>query len=123
MTETPTRIIAFVVLAIYVVVCAAWKRPRTYAGGLAFKLSLVNVASWAIVLPLDNTGHPPPQVIVGGLLWLLNLPLLVAIISALWVALKSRQEDFTYLIVAIAYVFLNVTLLLIVPAILLLSLR
>jgi len=58
-------------------------------------------------------------VIIGGLLWLLNLPLLIATITALLVALKSRQENPIYLTVTITYVLLNVVVLWIVPVIVL----
>jgi len=61
-------------------------------------------------------------VIIGGLLWLLNLPLLIATITALLVALKSRQENPIYLTVTITYVLLNVVVLWIVPVIALFSL-
>lgn len=122
MTEPLAKITALAILTIYVVSCAFWRRPRTDAGKLGLKLCLVNVASWAIVLPLGTTGHPPPAVIIGGLLWLLNLPLLIATITALLVALKSRQENPIYLTVTITYVLLNVVVLWIVPVIALFSL-
>lgn len=121
-TASSTTLIAFAILSIYVVVCAFWKRPRTDAGRLALKLCLVNVLSWVIVLPLDRSGDPPPVVIVGGLLWLLNLPLLIATIAALVVAFRSRQENRIHLTVTITYVLVNVIVLWLVPAIALFSL-
>ena len=116
------RIFAFAVLLIYIIVCAIWRRPRTEAGKLTLKLCLLNSVCWVIVLLLDTKGHPPPVLIIGFILWLLNLPLLIATITALWVAFRNGQEDFSYLVGTTNYVALNIVALWIVPVIALLSL-
>ena len=100
--------------------CAVWQRPVTTSGKYSFILSVVNALSWLIVLSLGTTGHPPPFLMIGLLLWLLNLPLLIANTTLLWVARKSREERRGYLIVGSTYLVLNIVALCILPLVLLL---
>jgi len=72
---------------------------------------------------LDDRGHPPPIVIAGALLWLLNLPLLIAAIAAIWVAFKDGQENNPYLLTSVLYLVANAVTLWIVPAVALVSYR
>lgn len=83
------------------------------------KLCLVNGVSWVMVLPLDNRGHPPPAVIVGMLVWLLNLPVLVATIVALWISIRAREESKAFITASTIYVVLNVLVLWILPIVVL----
>lgn len=119
MTDIFVKVAVFAVLMMFVAVCSLWQKPRTPSGKLALKLCLINVISWVIVLPLDDEGHPPPRVMAGALLWLLNLPVLVALIAALSVSFRSREENVVYLTIITIYVALNVALLCILPAFLL----
>ena len=110
------------VVAVYVVI-AFWKTPRSEGGKLARILCLVNATSWILILPLDVRGHPPPIVIAGALLWLLNLPLLIAALAASWVAFKDGQENKPYLLTSVLYLVANAVTLWIVPAVALVSYR
>jgi len=116
------RIVTSAILLTFVLVCLIWKKPRTGGGKLALKLCLINVVFWVIVLPLPIKGDPPPMIVIGGILWLLNLPLMIAIIAALWVTFREGEENFGYLTSAAIFVALNIIFLLIVPLIGLISL-
>jgi hypothetical protein len=111
-------ILVFVVLAAYLIT-AAWRRPVTDGGKFFWKLSLINVGSWIVVVPLPSRGHPPLQVIVGALLWLLNTPVLITLAIALMISFRSREERKLFLTVAAIYLALNMVLLWIVPVVLL----
>jgi hypothetical protein len=111
-------ILVSVVLAAYLINTAS-SRPVTDGGKFFWKLSLINVASWIVILPLPSRGHPPPQVIVGALLWLLNTPVLVTLVVALVIAFRSREEKKLFLTSAAIYLALNIILLWVVPAVLL----
>lgn len=93
-----------------------WKRPVTHTGKLSLWLCLANVASWLIVVSLmTESGHPPPWLMVGVAVWVLNLPLLIAIGTLLWVSFRTREEKRAYLAVALTYLALNSLFLFIVP--------
>lgn len=108
-------------MAGFLIVCGLWKRPVTTNGKYSLILSGVNALSWFVVLPLvETTGHPPPFLVVGYVLWLLNLPLLIANATILWITRKSSEERRSYLIVAATYVVLNLLILCGLPLLLLL---
>jgi hypothetical protein len=117
-SELQFAIVVCAVLAAYLLT-AAWRRPVTDGGKFFLKLSLINVASWIVVLPLPSRGHPPLQVILGALLWLLNTPVLITLAIALVIAFRSREERRLFLTVAAIYLALNMILLWIVPVVLL----
>lgn len=121
MTPFVFKTTAFVVLLAYILISAIWRRPRTNAGKVSWKLCLVNVFCWVIVLPLGTSGHPPPLLIIGYILWLLNLPILIATPVALWVSFKSHNEDIGYLACTAVFVALNIIVLWIIPVIGLIS--
>ena len=81
------------------------------------KLSIVNVASWVLLLPLESKGHPPLQVMVGFILWLINSPLLVALGVMVWQCAKEREESNVFLATLTMYVALNIFMMWIVPAV------
>ena len=117
MEEILFRVMAFSILVTYVYACALYRRPKTDPGKWALRLCLINVVCWVIVLILPTKGHPPPVVMIGFLLWVLNLPMLVAAIVALCVSFKTSEEDRSFLIGTILYLALNIFLLIIVPII------
>lgn len=94
-----------------------WNKPVSNGGRFILKLSLVNVASWVLFLLFDSHGHPPPQLIVGFVLWLLNSPLLIALAAGVWVSFKSRDENKVFLLISASYVMVNMVMLWAVPAI------
>jgi len=98
-------------------VCLLWKRPVTDSGKLALKLFLTNGVGWFAILPLSRTGDPPPILIAGVLFWLINLPLLAAAATALWVSHKDHNEHIAYLAIASTYLTLNVAILFVMPVI------
>jgi hypothetical protein len=110
------KIVVVAVLLAFVVV-ACWKRPRRQGGRLILKLCLANAGSWILILPFDVHGHPPPALIVGSLLWIFNLPVLVAAVAAIWVTFKGREESRAFLTASTCYVTLNIITLWIVPAV------
>src|ERR1041385_639258 len=120
MSHLQFTVIVSTVLLAYLIV-AFWRAPRTDSGRLARKLCLVNLISWVVVLPLDVRGDPPPAVIVGGLLWLLNLPIIIGTITALWVSIRAREENKTFLTASAIFVILNVGILWITPIVFLLT--
>ena len=83
-------------------------------------LSVFNALSWVIVLSLGSSGHPPPYLMVGFVLWLINLPLLIANATLLWITRKSGEERRGYLIVGTTYLVLNILALCVLPLVLLL---
>lgn len=105
-----------VVLGTYLIL-VLWKKPVSRAGKLALKLSIVNVASWVLLLPLDSKGHPPLQVMVGFILWLINSPLLVALVVMVWKCAREREESNVFLATLTLYVALNMFMMWVVPAV------
>jgi hypothetical protein len=95
------------------------KRPATGTGRFFFKLSLVNVASWIILLPLSSRGHTPPLVIYGTLLWFINSPLLIVLAITLWMDFKERDENKVFLRTATTYLIMNVLVMWLIPSVLL----
>jgi hypothetical protein len=100
-----------------------WKRPRTGTGRFILKLSLVNVASWLLLLPLSPRGHAPPLVTYGFFLWLINSPLLIVLIVVLWMGFKERDENRVFLATATAYVVMNAVMMWILPIVSLMTLN
>ncbi|MEO8435625.1 MAG: hypothetical protein ABI596_12075 [Pyrinomonadaceae bacterium] len=124
MEGLPTLSIPPVIIAAlaasFLIICGLWQRPITTNGKYSLILSAVNALSWFIVLPLETSGHPPPFLIVGYGLWLINVPLLIANATILWITRKSNEERRAYLIVASTYVVLNLLILCVLPLFLLL---
>jgi len=98
----------FRILVIGVVSICGWlwffRGPRTDGGKFVRILCVVNAISWLLLLPCGTRGHPPTIVIVGFILWLINMPLLVAAVIAIIVILKNRQESRIFLATSIVYV-------------------
>ncbi len=117
MTDSTARIIILSVVVTFVAISCVWKRPVTYNGKLSLWFCLGNVVSWLIILPISRSGHPPPGLMLGLLLWTLNLPLLIVTATLLWLTFKSHEEKPGYLLVASTYVLLNSLALYIVPLI------
>lgn len=110
------KIAVCVVLGTYLTL-VLWKRPVSRAGKFAVKLSIVNVASWILLLPLEPQGHSPPQVMVGFILWLINSPLLVALVVMVWKCVNEREESNVFLATLTLYVALNMFMMWFVPAV------
>ena len=104
------------VLAAYLILIF-WKKPISQTGRFIRKVSLVNVASWIVILFPDSRGHPPPQLIYGFILWLVNSPLLIILAVAVWICFKGREENTVFISAAAVYVALNMVMLWVVPAI------
>lgn len=115
MTETLARTTIFAAVAIFVAVCCLWQRPVSDYGKLSLKLCVVNALGWFIILPLSNAGHPPPFLFPALLFWLLNLLLLPAAVTVLWLCRKSGEEQRPYLFAASVYVAMNIAVLYILP--------
>ena len=93
------------------------EKAGDHNGKLSLWFCLGNVVSWLIILPISRSGHPPPGLMLGLLLWTLNLPLLIVTATLLWLTFKSHEEKPGYLLVASTYVLLNSLALYIVPLI------
>jgi hypothetical protein len=115
MAELIVRIIAFLAFLIFVFVSLRLIKPMSTGGKLARKLCIANAVGWLIILPLSTTGHPPPFLFPTILFWLVNLVLLPATASAVWVSYKERAERTLYLAVASTYVAMNAVVLFVVP--------
>lgn len=116
MTRFQFAIAVCAVLGAYLIL-VLWKKPVSGTGKFALKLSLVNLISWILFLPLNPLGHPPPQVMFGLILWLINSPLLVALVVMVWKCAKEREESKVFLATLTMYVALNMFMLWIVPAV------
>ena len=117
MSELVVKIVIFSVLALFVAVCLFWNKPVSDCGKLSLKLCLINALGWLLILILSDRGHPPPFLFPGLLFWLINLPLLPATAVTLWVCRREREEKASYLVLASAYVVLNIVVLYILPLI------
>lgn len=84
-------------------------------GRLSRKLCIINAVGWLFILPLSNTGHPPPWLIPMVLFWLLNLVLLPAAAFALWASYREREERIPYLAIASTYIMVNLAVLFVIP--------
>ena len=118
MTESSAKLIIFSAVATFAV-CLWWKRPVTDPGKLTLKLCLFNALGWLIVLPVPDTGHPPPFVLAALLFWLLNLLLMPVTATALWACRKEGEERVSFLWIAVGYVTANVLALYVLPLVIL----
>jgi hypothetical protein len=103
-------------LVVYLVLIF-WKRPVTSTGRFVQRLSLGNVVSWLLLLPQGSRGDPPPIVIYGFVLWLINCPLLIVLMVALWMDYKERDENRVFLATATVYLAMNAVMMWIVPVV------
>jgi hypothetical protein len=114
-TELITKTIIFSVVALFIIISLLWTKPVSGYGKSSFKLCLVNAFGWLLLLPLSDTGHPPPSLYPTLLFWLINLALLPAIALALWRSHKDREEKGAYLAIASVYLVMNIVILFIWP--------
>jgi hypothetical protein len=92
-------------------------KPVSDGGRLARKLCIANAAGWLFILPLSNTGDPPPFLIPLTFFWLINLVLLPAAAFALWASYRQREERIPYLAVASSYIVVNLAILFVIPVV------
>ena len=115
MSELGFRIAIALFLLLFAIACLVITRPISDGGKLSLKLILVNVAGWLLVLAMDSQGHPPPQLIVFVIFWLINLVLLPAAGVALWRSYGDREERMPYVAAASCYLAVNVGILFLMP--------
>lgn len=107
-----TRIAIAAIVLSFLGLFYLWRAPKTESGKLVRKLCTVNALSWLIVLPLlDGKGHPPLWLIVGGILWLINLPVLIAAVVSLKISYSSHEERRGFLAVSSLYLAANIIVL------------
>lgn len=116
MTRFHFTIAVCAVLGAYLIL-VLWKKPVSGTGKFALKLSLVNLVSWILFLPLNPLGHPPPQLMFGLVLWLINTPLLIALIVAMWKCLNDPDENKVFLTAVTTLVAFNIIMMWIIPAV------
>ncbi len=114
-TETSVKILIGSIVITFLAISYLWKKPITDFGKISLKLCVLNAAGWLIVLPMSKEGHPPPFLFPALLFWLLNILLLPAAATVLWLSRKDGQERLSYLVVAATYVVINIVLLYILP--------
>ena len=117
MADLPVRLIILVVVVLFASICLLVIKPVSAGGKLSLKLCLANACAWLVVLPLSDRGHPPPIVLGVALFWLINLPVLPAAATALWLSLKKQGETVAYVYIASTYVVLNLIVLFAIPII------
>jgi hypothetical protein len=117
MTETVVKVLIGSTVIIFLVLSYLWKKPTTDFGKISLKLCAVNAMGWLIILPLSDRGHPPPFLFPALFFWLLNLLLLPATATVLWLSRKDGQEKRAYLVAASIYVTMNVVVLYALPLI------
>ena len=109
---------AGIIVVLWVAALFLWAKPPTGYGKTLRVLLATNGGGWLLVLSVavaGGGGHPPPFLYLALPIWLLNLLLLPAAATILWLCRKEAGERKSYLAVAAAYVVANVIVLYVIP--------